>query len=92
MIYLQLCLFATIQRITYFIDHKLFSHAVDPGYYECGPVQVQDSNMYELLSEVKEDEPTAYEVRMPVSSSKNKKEEWAEDSNPVKMNHFELID
>ena len=40
-------------------------------------MQNQESSMYELLSEMKEDEPNAYEV--PVSSRKNKKEEWAED-------------
>ena len=37
--------------------------------------------MYEQISEVKEKEPCAYEV--PVPSRKNKKEEWAEDTNPA---------
>ena len=55
--------------------------AVDPGYYHSGPVQVQDSNMYEQLSEIEEDEPNAYEV--PVSTCKSDKEEWAGDRNPA---------
>ena len=50
--------------------------------------------MYEQPSEIKDDEPNVYEV--PVSSSKSKKEEWAEDHNPAKINiwndSFALID
>ena len=70
---------------TYTNPH-LHVHVVNPGYYECGPVQLQESNMYEQLSEMKENEPNAYEV--PVSSSKNKKEEWAKDRNPANWKDF----
>ena len=42
--------------------------------------------MYEQPSEIKEDEPNAYEV--PVSSGKNKKKEWAGKHNPATSKIF----
>ena len=50
-------------------------HVVDPGYdyAVCGPVEPQQSHLYDQPSEISENEPNAYEV--PVSSSKNKKKE-----------------
>ena len=59
-------------------------HVVDPGYdyAVCGPVQLQQNNMYDQPSEIRENEPNSYEV--PVSTSQNQKEEWHGDRNPAK--------
>ena len=59
-------------------------HVVDPGgdYSVCGPVETQQSHMYDQPTKIGEIQPHDYEV--PVSSSKNEKKEWPEERHPGK--------